>query len=703
MDNSGRNNRRYFRIFYVAPDKSIPKKKITDILLTYFPTEKKTSNAMLKLYNSYTGEKYFYTLIGNVEEPLAEANIEITNINARETTKKNIEFSNNTSEDVNYTVETDLDEIISGLSSFTVKANSTYSYEMKIRPLLGKIYFGRIIFKDDNKGYIWYTIRIEARSQINAKTVEMKTVIRKGVFVDINLENPTKEDAIFRIDFDSDLFLFGEKDVKVKANSTQEYKLLFAPLKVGTWENVMLHIYNDKIGEYLYKLKLICEDCPIVTSEIIMAELGKYVDYPIMLENPTNEEVEVKYTNSNKKLFQILQEKIYIPPGTRKEILVRYIPSSMENIEECNLKFITKRIGNWEFFLRGNGITPTQMETLYVHTYVGGVTTGQINFRNPLNEKINATIELKCDKFPDSFSLINKKNKYTLEPSRMIVIPFTFRPQLLTKYSANIFVKISKSLFWDYPIEGITEVKSIGIDFIFKTKAKKLFETKLNLDISNLPEKIIDYSDFVYMINVQDEKLKDLINKCLTIQFIDMKRLDRNDIEKRKLPLEIKFYPLRPFKTEIEFILRKKSGGQWIYNILLESGTPDPDDIIHIKSSIGMQSFVTFKLQNIFTKDAKFTAYFSHESSSEFSVTPKEGILDQSGREGTQFVICYLPVEYGKIKIAKLIVETDEVQWLFEVRGSHMDYKPPEIKETHIFEQTKSSEYKTLGAGFLGK
>ena len=23
-----------------------------------------------------------------------------------------------------------------------------------------------------------------------------------------------------------------------------------------------------------------------------------------------------------------------------------------------------------------------------------------------------------------------------------------------------------------------------------------------------------------------------------------------------------------------------------------------------------------------------------------------------------------------------------------------MDYKPPEIKETHIFEQTKSSEYK---------
>ena len=688
--------------FKVAPDKKILKKQITDILLTFAPTEKRKCNAMLKLFNNYTGEKYFYTLIGNVEDPLAEDNIEITNINAKETQKKNIDFTNNSDLDINYTVETDLDEIISGLSSFVVKANSTYSYEMKIRPLLGKIYFGRIIFKDDNKGYIWYTIRIEAKTQIQAKTIEMKTVIRKGVFVDINLQNPTNEDAIFKIDFDTDLFLFGEKEVKVSANSTEEYKLLYAPLKVGIWENVMLHIYNDKIGEYLYKLKLICEDCPIVSSDLIKAELGKYVDFPILLENPTNEEVEVKCINSNKKLFQVLQERIYIPGGIRKEILVRYIPSSLDTIEECHLKFQTKRIGNWEFYLKGTGVPPTQMETLYVHTYVGGVTTGQVHFKNPLNEKIYATIELKCDKFPDAFTLINKKNKYTLEPSRMIIIPFTFRPQILTKYSANIFVHISKSLFWNYPIEGITEVKSKGIDFTFKTRAKKMFDTKLNLDISNLPEKIIDYTDFVYMINVQDEKLKDLINKCLTIQFIDRKRLDKADLEKRKLPLEIKFYPLRPFKTEIEFILRKKSGGQWIYNILLEATEPEPDDVIHIKSSIGKQSFVTFRLQNIFTKDAKFMAYFSHESSSEFSVTPREGILDQSGREGTQFVICYLPVEYGKIKIAKLIIETDEVQWVFEIRGSHLDYKPPDIKKTHILEQTKSSEYKNLG-GFGGK
>ena len=137
--------------------------------------------------------------------------------------------------------------------------------------------------------------------------------------------------------------------------------------------------------------------------------------------------------------------------------------------------------------------------------------------------------------------------------------------------------------------------------------------------------------------------------------------------------------------------------------MLLEATEQDPDDIIYIKSSIGKQSFVTFRLQNVFAKDSKFTAYFSHESSSEFSVTPREGILDQNGREGTQFVICYLPTEYGKIKIGKLIIDTDDVQWVFEIRGTHLDYKPPEIKKAHFLEQTKSSVYKTfspmLGTG----
>ena len=224
----------------------------------------------------------------------------------------------------------------------------------------------------------------------------------------------------------------------------------------------------------------------------------------------------------------------------------------------------------------------------------------------PLNEKVTVTIELKCEKFPQAFSLILKKTKHPLDPNKVLPISFTFNPLMLTKYNADLFVYISKTLFWKYPIEGITEVKSKGIDFTFKTKAKKIFETKIYLDLSNLLEKDIDFSDFVYILNIKEEKYKSLINKCLSINFVDQKKAPNEPQNLSKLPLDIKFYPLRPFKTDIEFVLRKKSGGQWIYNIILESTEPDPDDIIHIKSSLNKQSFVAFKLHMILQVNSAF-------------------------------------------------------------------------------------------------
>ena len=682
-----RDNLGYFR---AEGEKKISKHSVGNISLFFNPKEKKKAEGLLRLYNNFTGEKYFYNLIGNVEDPLAEGNIDINNINVKETQTRIIKIKNDSNKLIKYTVETDLSDVISGDNNFQILPNQTYDYEIKVRPILGKIYFGRIIFREDKNNYKWFTVRIEAVSKIQPKMLQMQTYIRKGVFIELNLENPTSVDTVFKIDYDENLFLFGEHEVNVKAKENKIYKLLFAPLKVGIWDNVFLHIYNEEIGEFLYKLKLISDEAPTFISEIIKAELGKYVDYPIMLENPTQEEVEVKWTNNKKKQFHILQEKIFIPPGIKKEILIRYYPSLLDTIEECHIKFESKKIGCWNYILKGKGSLPTPMEITYIRTYIGGVTSGQITFKNPLNEKIVINLELKCDKYPEAFNLVGKKFKIQIEPLALLVIPFTFKPMILTKYSANLYIKYKPNLIWDYPIEGITEIKSKGIDFHFKTQSKKLYENIIYLDLSSLPEDNIDFSDFAYVLNILEEKYKTLINKCLTINFNE-KLLNKNNNNK-KLPLEIKFYPLRPFRTEVEFILRKKSGGQWNYKIILEATNPDPDDIINIKASLNKESYVTFNLENVFAREAKFLAYFSHDSTTEFSVTPTEGILEQQGKKGTQFVVCYLPVEYGKVKIGKLIIETEEVMWIFEIRGSHTDYKPPDIREKNINKLIKGNK-----------
>ena len=53
---------------------------------------------------------------------------------------------------------------------------------------------------------------------------------------------------------------------------------------------------------------------------------------------------------------------------------------------------------------------------------------------------------------------------------------------------------------------------------------------------------------------------------------------------------------------------------------------------------------------------AEFTANFTAESDPEFSVFPKSGVLESYGRDGTNFIITFTPIEYGKIRNAKLII-----------------------------------------------
>ena len=159
---------------------------------------------------------------------------------------------------------------------------------------------------------------------------------------------------------------------------------------------------------------------------------------------------------------------------------------------------------------------------------------------------------------------------------------------------------------------------------MFKTKSKKMLESKIVLDLSSGED--INNETFGFYMRVKDEKYKDLVGKCLSVGELE------KDYTNNKVNLNIKFYPLRPFKTDCEFVISKSSGGQYIYNIILEATEPDIDDVIQIKSALGKVSSISFKLHNIFTKNSQFVAYFTHDSSSEFSVMPREGTLDQSGR-----------------------------------------------------------------------
>ena len=58
---------------------------------------------------------------------------------------------------------------------------------------------------------------------------------------------------------------------------------------------------------------------------------------------------------------------------------------------------------------------------------------------------------------------------------------------------------------------------------------------------------------------------------------------------------------------------------------------------------------------------------------------PNEGVLEPPGRgDGTVFIVSFTPTEYGKTQIGKLVIQTEEMQWTYEIRGIPPEYKAPD-------------------------
>jgi len=145
------------------------------------------------------------------------------------------------------------------------------------------------------------------------------------------------------------------------------------------------------------------------------------------------------------------------------------------------------------------------------------------------------------------------------------------------------------------------------------------------------------------------------------------------------LEFQMRFEPLRPYKTHAEFVVYKSSGGRWKFNVIYEALEPEVDDIITIQSPLHKTSSVSFKLNNHLKSYAEFQAFFTTDSATEFMVNPKAGVLEPYGKDGTNFIVSFTPTEYGKAKIGKMVIQTEEMQWTYEIRGSHPHYKIPEV------------------------
>ena len=104
------------------------------------------------------------------------------------------------------------------------------------------------------------------------------------------------------------------------------------------------------------------------------------------------------------------------------------------------------------------------------------------------------------------------------------------------------------------------------------------------------------------------------------------------------------------------------------------------DDSIVIEAKLHHTSSVSFDLNNVEPESVPFKAFFSADSPLEFNVFPATGDLAPYGTsEGTTFIVSFTPEDYGRTSVGTLFIQTDEMLWSYEVRGTHPAYAKPSL------------------------
>ncbi|KAM7428352.1 hypothetical protein ABFA07_020665 [Porites harrisoni] len=141
------------------------------------------------------------------------------------------------------------------------------------------------------------------------------------------------------------------------------------------------------------------------------------------------------------------------------------------------------------------------------------------------------------------------------------------------------------------------------------------------------------------------------------------------------------FSPVKPFSHKTQLMITAASGGVWRFPIRVLATEPEEDDVITIESvGLNKESVVGFRMNSQMRHTLPFEAFFASSSDPDFTVTPAYGELPPSGTEGTLIKVAYKPQIYGKTHRAKLVIQTSDMQWTYDVLGTTADYNPPNVQ-----------------------
>ena len=656
--------------------------KTKNYLLSFQPAWVCDVKGQLLLKNTDTLEKYTYHLHARADEPLAESTLN-TECIARSSTTLVIDVPNITSDDVLYSVETDV-PFARGAPSLLVPKLETGKYSLLLKPTLSGKTTGSITFSTPTEQYVWFVIQVQASRPPPEKTIEIRATVRKALIAEISIGNPTDNELSFLVRRRGE-GLLGEDRIIVDAGDTGVYNLIYNPLRStpeGVPSDGQVSFFNDELGEHWYALKLTADEAEPEELPEAHCELGKSKPIQITLENPVEQELSLAVTVSNPQNFTISPATMLtLKPFGKAHPVVTYMPSAIAQRQEALVTFVHPKYGKWEYIVRGKGAPPTLMEPITVTAVATRSQQTSIVFRNPFPLPRRFLISLKADgggvEPEDSpFELMVRRKTTTVGPFSSLTLALSYSPTIIDESRTTVVVQavgegVSDDLKWEYPVIGVAEAVPQDNVYRFSTKCRSELSQTVSLALHNLA--LTEDERFTHEI-VFPESHRHLkaMQTSIVVQAAHDKPSVQGDVV--KLDFTVAFTPLRPYQGAVELLVKKKSGGIWRFEMHFEATPPPPDDTIVMQAAVAQRGGVGFALSNVFPEELPFKAYFTSDSAAEFTVSPAKGMLAPAAvhphsTAPTQFVVSFSSSQYGKTLNGMLVIESELIEWRYDVKG----------------------------------
>jgi len=647
----------------------------------------------LTLSNLNTGDKYYFSLNGTGEEPLAEKHLVVSCI-ARQPQALAFPVFNVSEKGENVTLTAQSDLIhVSGPSSIVLAARDNKStvrgggqtemqdYVLTINPQTGGALQGSITFTAEDGRYLWYTIELDTAPPPAEKKLDICAPLRKVVAVEIPISNPAANDLEFNVFIRGD-GLLGDETIAVPSGKSALYELLYSPLVAGMKEGSISFV-NPIAGEFWYELQMTADEAVPVQLPLLHCSVGGKVTHTFTVSNPVGEELPLQLRCGNPRNFKVEGPRgagLVLPPYGDAEATLTFIPSVLDCESSATLSLTHPKLGEWVYHARGIGHFPADhMPITEVTAPLGHTTSGTISFRNPFEDPLTLHMEMEqAEADPDglSFELLARKPAHGLvvAPFNSMQLPFSYIARDMTEQHARLVVHATykgKPLDWTFPIVGVAVSRPLQRPILISTPSRQPLFRELQLPIPGLQPHAVEEA-FTYDLDVVEEDAEQLARSLIITPM-------QRSLGGGSLRISLDWRPLRPIRSSCALIVRKSSGGRWRYELALEAGDPEPDDVIHIEAAINKTSAVSFRLTNVFASETNFQAFFTSESPSVFTVAPVAGVLPRAGTPGNLFTVAYTPIEYGKPMRGMLVILSDEMQWSYEVRGAHPQYQAPVV------------------------